>query len=570
MEMDDICQLQHRTGISRKFTYMLKRKRPAILAIFGLLILITAFTRNDKYFKIAQSLSIFSTLYKEVFTYYVEDVNPNKLMQTSIDAMLESLDPFTNYISEDRIEDYRTLNTGEYGGIGASTIRIDGDTYVSMIFEGYPAHASDLMIGDMLIGVNQVDITNKTNAEISKLMKGQNESEVVLTVKRYGMDAPLDIPVEREKITIDNVPYSGMLDDNTGYIKLNEFTSNAAENVKQAVVALRKEGAEDFVLDLRSNPGGLLLEAVNLCNIFMPKNTLIVKTKGKIEENNTDYFSRFGATATESSLVVLINSQSASASEIVAGAVQDYDRGVIIGHKSYGKGLVQQTRRLSYNAQLKVTTAKYYIPSGRLIQALDYSNRKPDGSVGKVPDSLITSYETRNGRTVYDGGGIDPDIDIDVNQYPLVVRELRNKGFIFLFATEYRFTHDQISGPAEFKLSDQEYHQFITWVEANNFSYQTDAEIAIKKLKESASTAGNLKEIDKQVKRLEKFIEEQKSRDLLTFKEQISQLLEMDIISRYYMEKGAIEANLAHDPVVLESLAVLNDPPRYNEILQLN
>ncbi len=545
---------------------MIRSKKLFLLAGFAVLLL-GAFTYSDRYFRITQSISIFSTLYKEVFTYYVEDINPNKLMQTSIDAMLESLDPYTNYISEDRIEDYRTLNTGEYGGIGASTVRIDGKTFISMIFEGFPAQNSDLAIGDEVTAINQVDITQKSRDDISQLMKGQTASEVILTVNRFGKSSPINIPVSREKITIENVPYSGLMGKNIGYIKLNEFTMNASENVENALKKLKKEGAESFILDLRGNPGGLLIESVKLCNIFLPKGIPIVSTKGKVEENNTEYLSRSNPIELKAPVVVLISSQSASASEIVAGVIQDYDRGVIVGHKSYGKGLVQTTRRLSYNAQLKVTTAKYYVPSGRCIQALDYSNRRSDGSVGNIPDSLISEFTTQNGRTVFDGGGIDPDIKINEDKMPAIARQLVQKGLIFQYATEYFYSKPTVAGATDFHLSDVEYDYFVNWIQKHEFDYVTDIEKNMQKIKNSAESEGNWEKIEKQYQMLQQNISEKKSNDFVTFKSQIQHLLENEIVSRYYLERGAIEAGFGEDMFVSKAIEILTDTVAYNKIL---
>ena len=559
-----MCKLS--TVYYRKFTSMIRRKKLLLATVLALMLL-SAFTFGDKYFKITQSISIFSTMYKEVFTYYVEDVNPNKLMQTSIDAMLQSLDPYTNYISEDRIEDYRTLNTGEYGGIGASTVRIEGKTYISMIFEGYPAQNSDLTIGDEVIAINHVDITRKSKDDISQLMKGQKESEVVITVNRFGKNNPLNISVSREKITIENVPYYGLMDGNTGYIKLNEFTMNASGNVKKALLELKKQGAENFILDLRGNPGGLLIESVKLSNLFLPKGVPIVSTKGKVEENDTEYISRFNPIELNAPIVVLINSQSASASEIVAGVIQDYDRGVIVGHKSYGKGLVQTTRRLSYNAQLKVTTAKYYIPSGRCIQALDYSNRRPDGSVGNVPDSLISEFRTQNGRVVFDGGGVDPDIKIDQDAAPVITKQLTQKGFIFQYATEYFYSNSTIAPATDFHLSNAEYSHFVKWVQKEEFEYVTEVEKNLLNIKKSAKSEGNWKEIEKQYEELKHNISVQKSNDFITFKSQILRLLENEIVSRYYLQRGAIEAGFGEDLFVSKAVDILNDPSAYSKIL---
>jgi len=543
------------------------KKSKIIVISLAALVIFGAFALNDRFFDIARSMSIYSSLYKEVNNFYVDPVNPNKLMNEGIDAMLRSLDPYTNYIPEDRIEDFRTLNTGQYGGIGASTIRLEGSTYISMIFEGYPAQQSDLQIGDEVIMINKVPIDGKTRDEIRQLMKGQSETDVILTVRRYGQPEPMDITVGRTQVTINNVPYFGMIDENKGYIKLTEFTRNASRNIKDAVIKLKDQGAKSIVLDLRDNPGGLLVEAVNISNIFLPKGVPVVSTKGKISENNTDYRAMFKSTDIRIPLVVLINSGSASASEIVAGVIQDYDRGVILGKKSYGKGLVQTTRRLSYNAQLKVTTAKYYIPSGRCIQALDYSNKGVDGSVGKVPDSLISEFRTSNGRTVYDGGGIDPDVEVEVTNIPSVATNLINQGFLFNYANKFYYEHDSIAGPELFRLSDNEYDQFINWLGKQDFKYQKQAESDMEKIFISATEENRWEDIKEAYENLSVQISNQKKQDLETFRPIIKNLLEEELVSRYYLQRGAIEAGFKEDPYLSNAKALLDDPEKYERLL---
>lgn len=547
---------------------IMKQKKLFFLTMLIILLLFTAFSFSDRFFKITQSMSIFSSLYKEVNAFYVDETNPNKLMKTGIDAMLASLDPYTNYISEDRIEDFRTLNTGQYGGIGASTIQIDNKTYISMIFEGYSAHGSKLQIGDQVLAINHIGIAEKSRDDINKLLKGQNITEVVLTVKRYGFEAPMDIRIEREKITIENVPFYGLLKENVGYIKLNEFTQNASRNVKNALKNLKKQGAQGIILDLRGNPGGLLIEAVNISNIFLTKGSAIVSTKGKIEENNTNYLAMFDPVDTKIPLAILINSGSASASEIVAGVMQDYDRGFLVGQKSYGKGLVQTTRRLSYNAQLKVTTAKYYIPSGRCIQALDYSHRRPDGSIGTVPDSLITAFKTKNGRTVFDGGGIDPDIEIEEHHLPPIVRSLNTQGFIFQYATIFHHDHEKIAAPVQYHLSDEDYEIFVNWLNRQGFTFKNNTEEDLLNLKTYSQKEGNWNVIENAYNQLQDEIQKQKKSDIYRFKEDIVRLLEKEIVSRYYLEHGAIEAGFNDDPFIQKTIDILSSSVKYASLLE--
>jgi len=528
-----------------------------------------AFTSpGDRYFQIAKNLDIFATLFKEVNALYVDEVNPNKVIKTGIDAMLSSLDPYTNYIPEDDIEDFRTQSTGQYGGIGAVTTRVDGKIKVSMVLDGYSAQKNGLKIGDEVIKIDNIDIRDMSAEETSELMKGQANTPVSLTVLRYGNSEPITLNFKREKVKISNVPYSGMLTEDIGYLKLTEFTMKAGEEVENAVKALKDQGAKKIVLDLRGNPGGLLLEAVNITNVFIPKGKAVVSTKGKITENNTTYKTLNHPVDTEIPLAVLINSGSASASEIVAGTIQDYDRGIIIGRKSFGKGLVQITRPLSYNAQLKVTTAKYYTPSGRCIQALDYSHRNKDGSVGKVPDSLKREFKTSKGRLVYDGGGIDPDITIENEDLSSIAYVLYNKGFIFDYATKYFYEHPEIANAKSFTLTSNEYEAFKKWLSDKDYSYTTEVENNLKNLTANAKEEKYYRDIQPQLAQLKATLEKSKNNDLNDFKHQIKELLEEEIASRYYFERGTVEASFDQDNTIKEAITVLNSNDRYAEILQ--
>lgn len=525
-------------------------------------------TPSDRYFEIAKNLDIFATLFKEVNALYVDEVNPNKAIKTGIDAMLSSLDPYTNYIPEDDIENFRTQSTGQYGGIGAVTTRVEGKIKVSMVLDGYSAQKNGLKIGDEVIKIDDIDIRGMSSEETSELMKGQANTPVSLTVLRYGNDIPLTLNFKREKVKINNVPYFGKVTDDIGYIKLTEFTMEAGKAVANAVEDLKDEGAKKIILDLRGNPGGLLLEAVNITNVFIPKGKEVVSTRGKIEENNTIYKTLNSPVDTEIPLAVLINSGSASASEIVAGTIQDYDRGVVIGKKSFGKGLVQITRPLSYNSQLKVTTAKYYTPSGRCIQALDYSHRNADGSVGKVPDSLKSEFRTANNRVVYDGGGIDPDLEIFNEEMSPVAYTLYTKGLIFDYATKYYYEHKTIEDAKTFELSDEAYNNFKAWLADKDYSYTTQVEHHLAQLKADAREEKYYKDIENQLKELKSTLEQSKDNDLNDFKHQIKALLEEEITSRYYFERGAVESSFDEDNAVKTAIEVLNNSTRYNNILQ--
>ena len=544
------------------------KKTLIFFAVIGLMTMLAFTNPGKRYFEIARNLDIFASLFKEVNSFYVDEVNPNKLMRKGIDSMLKSLDPYTNYIPEDDIEDFRTQSTGQYGGIGALTTRINGKTVVTMVYEGYSAHKEGLKIGDEVIEVNGISIEGKSGEEINKIMKGQANSDIALSVRRHDHNSPINIKMKRERVTIKNVPYYGMADTNIGYVKLSEFRMNAGQEVRKAVEALKSDGATKIILDLRDNPGGLLIEAVNITNVFLPKGVEVVSTKGKVEVNNASYKTLNAPTDTSIPVVVMINSSSASASEIVAGVIQDYDRGVIVGQKSYGKGLVQVTRPLSFNAQLKVTTAKYYTPSGRCIQALDYSHRNADGSVGKIPDSLKIEFKTENGRTVYDGGGIDPDLLVDSHNYPVIARTLTRTGILFDYATKYYYDHpDTPTTPKEFELSSEEYQQFMNWVKSKNYTYTNNVEKTIDKLVKAAQNEKYYSRISDRIESLKQKVAENKEEDLILFKEDIKDLLRQDIISRYHLEEGLIQSGFVSDKQLQKAIEILKDMEAYNKIL---
>lgn len=532
------------------------------------LVIFSFSTPAERYFEIAKNLDIFATLFKEVNATYVDEVNPNTLVKTGIDAMLESLDPYTNYIPEDMVEDYRTLNTGQYGGIGAYTRKIGSRTVVTMVLEGYTAQRSGLKIGDEVLKIDNVELSAIEPGEEGHLMKGQVGTPVSLTVKRMGSDQPIKIDFKREKIKVSNVPYYGLLENNIGYIQLLEFTPDAGKEVKTALIALKEKGATTVVLDLRNNPGGLLHEAVNICNIFLPKGKLVVSTKGKIQEQNQNYETLNAPVDTAIPVTILINRGSASASEIVAGTLQDYDRAVIVGEKSFGKGLVQVSRPLSYNAQLKVTTAKYYTPTGRCIQVLDYSHRREDGSVISVPDSLKQAFKTFNGRTVYDGGGIDPDVKVQPVEAHAITQKLFQDGFIYDYATLYAFNHPRIAEPKSFSLTNEEYQQFVHWMKDRNYTYTSYLDLQLKELTREAEQEKYYAELKPQLDQIKSKIEENKKTELTLYKDQIKRLLEEDIIARYYLEKGSVESSFKYDYELKKASEVLLNSTQYARILK--
>ncbi len=545
------------------------KKKTLYLFIAASLSLLVAYNPpDDHYFEVMKNLEIFGSLFKEVNTYYVDEINPNELMNEGINSMLNSLDPYTNYIPEDQIEDYRIMTTGQYAGIGIETItREDGKTLITKPMKGFVGEKSGLLIGDQILKIDGVDVTTKNGNEISHLLKGQAGSTIEIVVKRFGNDKPLTFKMVREKISTTNVPYFGMVNEDVGLIQLTDFTYNASKEVKDALLKLKEQGAKKIILDLRDNPGGLLGEAVNISNLFVPKGSEIVSTKGKVKEWNKKYNALNNALDTDLPLTVLINSSSASAAEIVCGVIQDYDRGVLIGQNSFGKGLVQVTRSLSYNSKLKVTVAKYYIPSGRCIQAVDYSNRNPDGSVGKVPDSLRVAFKTKIGRVVYDGGGVKPDIENEKPHVPQILSVMLRKGLIFDYATEFRVKNSSIPPAKEFKLSDAQYQDFVKWLANKDLDYKTRVERTIESLEKTAKEEKYYDDIKPQLNTLKDKLFHNKDNDLQKFKTEIKEELEKEIASRYYFADGRMEASFDDDPDIKAALALFKDEAKYKKIL---
>jgi carboxyl-terminal processing protease len=542
------------------------------MMVSGIAVLSLAFLSftdpGERFFEIAKNLDIYATLFKELNTYYVDEINPNKVVKNSITSMLKQLDPYTNYYAEDDIEDYMTMTTGKYNGIGAVISNLKGKNVVMMIYEDSPAAKAGLKIGDEIVKIDGVEIRNKPNLDLNTLIKGQNGTPLKTTILRYGATKTEDLPIIRDVVKVLNVPYYGMINETVGYINLTEFSSTAAKEVKQAFVELKTKGMKNLVLDVRENPGGLLNMAVDICNIFLPKDSDIVSTKGKVAEWNKTYKGLAQPVDTEMPIVVLTNSRSASAAEIVAGVLQDYDRAVLIGQRSFGKGLVQVTRDLSYNCKLKVTTAKYYIPSGRCIQAIDYSHRNEDGSVGKVPDSLITAFTTKNKRVVYDGGGVAPDIDIEKPSVSPVTEALAKEMLLYEYANKYIFEHKEIKPAKEFSLTEPEYAAFVAWLKGKDYDYSTQVEKDLSSLEASAKKEKYMDGIQEQFKALKAKIASQRKADILLFKNEIKEALESEIILHHYLQKGVREASFVNDPEIKSALKLFNDLPKYNSILK--
>ena len=552
-----------------QFHKIINMKKKFKLIILSLSLLITSFVSVgfvDNYFEISKNLDIFTTLYKELNTFYVDETNPGDLMKKGIDEMLKSLDPYTTYIPESEIEDFRFMTTGQYGGIGAMITQIGEFVYISEPYEGFPAQKAGLMAGDKILEINGKTAKGKTTEEVSKVLKGQPNTVVTLLMERQNLEKPFEVSFDREQVSVASVPYSAYVEEGIAYVRLRSFTRNCANDLKNAIKDLQKEQEmKGLILDLRSNPGGLLNESVDIVNLFVEKGEEVVSTKGKIKSWEKSYVANKTPLDTDVPLVVLINSSSASASEIVSGSIQDLDRGVVIGQRSYGKGLVQQTRKLSYNSQLKLTVAKYYIPSGRCIQALDYSSRNDDGSVGKVPDSLMTSFETRNGREVKDGGGILPDIITEPGKYSMIIPSLLKERLFFDFATDYRFSHDTIL--YDFEFSDADFLDFTNYISDKDYTYETATEKSLKKLKKKAEDEEYFDSLSEEYDALVLKMELNKEDDLKNSKGDIKEILTGEIMSRYYYQKGRLKAGLNFDIELDKAIEILQNKEQYNKIL---
>ncbi|NNC85339.1 MAG: S41 family peptidase [Bacteroidia bacterium] len=524
---------------------------------------------KEDYFEITRNLDIFTTLFRELNIHYVDDTNPGELMKTGIDAMLTSLDPYTNYIPESNIEDYRFMTTGQYGGIGALIGKNGSDIIVTDPYEGFAAHKAGLMAGDKLIEVDGKSTEGKSISDVSQILKGQPNTTVKIKIERPGTAGILEKEIERQEIKVKSIPYSGMIADGIGYVKLRSFTQNCGKEIKVALEELKTNNdLKSIVLDLRGNPGGLLHEAVNITNLFVDKGSDVVSTKGKLSEMDKTYKALNAPFDKSLPVVVLVNSSSASASEIVSGAIQDFDRGLVIGQKTFGKGLVQTTRPLSYNSQLKITTAKYYIPSGRCIQALDYSNRNDDGSVGSIPDSLKSQFKTSGGRVVYDGGGIEPDYATDKTKYSKITQSLLSKYLIFDYATQYRLKHETIEKANEFKLTDEDFNSFVNFLSDKTYDYTTQSEKAIEELKKLTMKDKYYEGLKTEYEALKNKIYHNKQEDLKTNKKEIMLLLQNEIVSRYYFEKGRIESSFVDDKDVKMAISALKDKDIYTSIFK--
>jgi carboxyl-terminal processing protease len=524
--------------------------------------------QDQNNFEISKNIEIYVDVIRQLNQKYADNIQPGDLSKTAIDAMLGKLDPYTVYVPESQLEDFELMTKGEYGGIGA-LIQKQGDyVVITEPYEGFPAQKSGLKAGDKIISIDGEDATSKESGAVSEKLKGTPGTEIVITVQRYGDTVNQEFTLLREKVKFPNVPYYGMLEDGIGYISLFQFNQNSAAEVKKAFNELRTEhDLKGIVLDLRGNGGGLLNEAVDIVNIFMPKGQTVVTTKGKSSDSYFEHKTRNGSIDSKIPLVVMVNVNSASASEIVAGAIQDFDRGVVIGERTFGKGLVQNVVPLPYNSKLKITVAKYYIPSGRCIQAIDYFDKNSNGRPDKVPDSLISAFKTLGGRTVYDGGGIEPDVKTNIKEYSQITGDLFAQNYIFNFANEFTLAKDSIPGPEEFEVSDEDYQEFKQWVVDQGFDYQTETELLIERIRGSAEREGYLEAVQPLIASLEEGVREEKLHDIDKHRSEIQLLIQLEIISRYYYQKGKLIATLDSDPEIAQALEILNNKELYASIL---
>lgn len=549
------------------------------LAFLGAVLLVGFITTDDDdLFEISKNMEIFRDLYVAINESYVDETNPTELMRTGIESMLGSLDPYTNYFSESQIEYAKLLNSGQYSGIGAEVGLKEGEVVIIELFGGGPAAAAEMHVGDVLQKIDNIDLQQEGLSldEVRSLLLGEKGSEIKLTFQRGAMPTPITVTLERGGGEEDgeDVPYYGMINDKIGYILLTAFRGTAAFEVQSAAETLKAENPElsGLVLDLRGNPGGRLDQAVDICNLFIRQGEKIVEMRGRTLDSRNVFYTRMPPWDMEIPIAVVVNDRSASASEIVSGAIQDLDRGVIVGQLSFGKGLVQRVKPLtrSPETQMKITIAKYYTPSGRCIQALDYSNRAPDGTVSRVADSLVQAFETRNGRTVYDGGGVDPDIKVDAPEEAPVLLALESQNLIFNFASEFANQRSSIAPARSFAVTDSIYDAFTAYVEAQDFDFNTATEQQLEAMEEVLAQQDHAKELTPQLEALRDQLRAQKDQDLYRYRPIIEESLREEIIRRFYFQEGVIESSFDRDPELKAAVEVLQEPDRYQAILEGN
>lgn len=538
------------------------------LAVLSILTLL-AFSNDRRKFNLSQQLNIFNTIIKELDLFYVDTIAPDKLIKNGVDAMLSRLDPYTVYYSEDDADELKMMITGKYAGIG-SIIRYHTDKKTTVIAEPYdnmPAAKAGLKCGDALLTVDGIDVKGMSTDSVSNLLRGEPGTKLKLEIERPGVKKPMSVIIERASISLPSLPYYGILHDSIGYILFDSFTENCAKEMRRAIVDLKGRGAKSFIIDLRGNGGGSLQESVNIVNLFVPKGKTIVTTKGKIKQANEEYKTTREPMDTESPLIILVDGSTASASEILAGSLQDFDRAVIVGSRTYGKGLVQTTRSLPGNGYLKLTTSKYYIPSGRCVQALDYSHRKSDGTVQRIPDSLTNVFHTAAGREVRDGGGIRPDVEPKSEELSTLLFYLMQDMTIFDYATEYTLRNDTIAPAATFEISDADYELFKKKLIASGFSYDMRSSKMLKQLKEMIKFEGYEEITKDDIASLEGKLQQNLGHSLEHFASHIKRLIGDEIVKRYYGQKGGVVYNLRDDTDIEEAFKILSDGERYKKIL---
>lgn len=548
--------------------------KKTILIFYAIIIAISASSqtaqsdKNQRYFDISKSIDIFNSVIRELDLVYVDSVKIDSLVNATINTMLMRLDPYTEYYSEDNISDLQFMTTGEYGGIGSIISQNNNRVIINEPYKNLPADKAGLKAGDIILELDGMNMEKATVKDVSDKLKGTPGTSVKLKVQRPGNEKPMDISIVREKIEIDPITYSTVMDDNIGYIHFSSFTNGSSERVKETFLDLKNNGAEKLVFDLRGNGGGILEDAVNIVNLFVKKSEEIVSTRGKVKQWDRSFITQNNPIDTIMPIVVLVDTGSASASEIVAGSLQDLDRAVIVGNRSFGKGLVQSPRDLPYGGNIKITTSKYYIPSGRCIQALDYSHRNPDGSVAKTPDSLTNVFHTRSGREVRDGGGITPDYTIKHDKSGTIGFYLMADNIIFNYVTDWAQKHQSIASPTEFKLSDDDYNQFKEYVKSKDFKYDQMSIRNLESLKKIMEFEGYFDNSEEEYKALEEKLSPNIDRDLELFKDEIKEMIEVEIIKRYYYKEGTLMYQLRDDKALEKAKEVLNNDDLYKLTLK--
>lgn len=545
-------------------------KRFPKIAVSMLLLVSLAFVGlsfSEKTASVAKHLEILFNLFREVQIFYVDDTNPEKLINTGINAMLEELDPYTEYIPEEEKEDFNFMTTGDYAGIG-SIVRSNVEfPIIAEVYEGTPSHKAGLRAGDKIVSVDGKQVRGVRVDKVSSMLQGTAGTSITLRYLRTGFDDTLSVTFKRERIHVPSVPFAGVLSNGVGYIRLNSFTADCSSEFEKEFKRLKQQGAKSLIIDLRGNPGGLLIEAVKIVNLFIPKNEVVVFTRGKVKDLDATYKTQSQPLDVDIPIAVLVNRGSASASEIVAGALQDLDRAIVVGERTFGKGLVQTTRNLGYNAQLKITTSKYYIPSGRCIQAVNYAKRNEDGSVAHIPDSLISEFKTRAGRIVKDGGGILPDVALPDSVFSRIAIDLYVNNHIFDFATDFRAKNPTIEPLEAYSFSEANYQQFLTFLQERHYEYKNETYLAIEELRKIAKDDSSLESIKEQIVAMEKILSESSKHELDKNRQEIVNLIEEEIVSRYYYQRGKLMVRLKSDPVLQETIEMVSNKNRMTEIL---